>query len=116
MLAAGWYELVHSAAQEICEATTLAKASDIAIKYGDIKYKTELLTEMQKIYFDKLQKTLSLGNSTGAIIDKHTLIYALESLHGANEDVNFNANFGALLYNFALKVIEENDKWKKLLA
>jgi DNA polymerase-3 subunit delta' len=116
MLAAGWYEEVHKGALELCSAKTFFDAAQLSIKYGDTKYKNELLAEMQKIYFDELQKALSSKDSKGAIYYKPTLIYALESIVKAYEDVNFNANFQALLYNFAVRVIEENDKWKKLLA
>lgn len=113
MLSLGWYAAVHEAAQEICHIKTLSGAGDCSIKYGDVKYKNELLSEMQRIYFGELEN-LSKGGKNTLGLEKATLIYALESINDALQDVKYNANFQAVLYDFTVRVLTENDKWKKL--
>jgi hypothetical protein len=58
----------------------------------------------------------SSGDSAGATAIKSPLIYAIESLNQAVSDVKFNANFSALLYDFAVRVVQEKQRWKKLLV
>lgn len=114
MLSGGWFKQVTDAAKRIVNADTPEKAGIVALEYGDTKYKNELLAEMQRQYFEELKKVVSSGDSTGSTFTKGAYIYALEHVSAAFADVKFNANFSNLLYDFALRVIEENDKWKKL--
>lgn len=113
MLSGDWFAEVHAAAKRIAAADTLEKAGRVALAYGETKYKNELLAEMQRLYFEQL-KGYCPGDNTGAILTKQALAYALESIVGAVADVRFNANFPALLYDFTVRVVMENDKWKKL--
>ena len=106
----GWYSEIRAAAEKICFTTKVGDVGQIAAEFGDTKYKTELLSEMQRLYFTALTK----GGRLSEVLQKPTLIFALEKLNGANADVRFNAFFQGLLYDFMLGVIEENDKWQKL--
>lgn len=114
MLSGEWFKEVNAAASEIVHANTLEKAGEVALKYGDTKYKNQLIAEMQRQYFEELKKCVSSGDSTGANLCKAAYLFALESISAAFADVKFNANFANLLYDFTLRVIEENEKWKKL--
>lgn len=114
MIGSDWYAEVNAAAKDVCRAKSFADAGEMAIRYGDVKYKNELLTEMQRQYFAALQNAALSQDTSGAILTKPALIYALENLSGAFADVKFNANFSALLYDFLIRVITENEKWKKL--
>lgn len=104
------YFEIRQAAAEICSADTVAKAVDAALKYGDIKYKTELLTEMQRAYFDELERYAKDTEYKGAL-KKGAVVYAIESVNKAFTDIKFNANFSALLYDLTLRVASENEKW-----
>lgn len=110
MVSGGWFSEIRRAAEEICSADDVNKITEAAKKYGDTKYKKELLSEMRNIYFNALTK----GGKLNTFLDKHTLIYALEELTRTNADLQFNAFFQGLLYDFMLKVVKENDKWQKL--
>ncbi|MGN0817555.1 MAG: hypothetical protein ACI4L9_01180 [Candidatus Coproplasma sp.] len=114
MLSGGWYNQVSAAAREIVCADTVEKAGIVALKYGDTKYKNQLLAEMQRQYFEELKKCASSTDSSISTLNKAAYVYALEKISAAIADVKFNANFSNLLYDFALRVIEENDKWKRL--
>ncbi|MDE6372870.1 MAG: hypothetical protein K2L72_00045, partial [Clostridia bacterium] len=63
MLSGGWYAETVNAAREICSASTVGEAADAAVKYGDFKYKRDLLAEMQRTYFGEL-KRYAFGNYT----------------------------------------------------
>lgn len=106
----GWYSEIRAAAEKICFTTQVGEVGQIAAEFGDTKYKTELLSEMQRLYFTALTE----GGRLAGVLKKPALIFALEKLNGANADVRFNAFFQGLLYDFMLGVIEENDKWQKL--
>lgn len=119
MASKGKFEQLTQIAMEICTANTVDKATAISQKYGDSKNKEELLARMQSLYFEalshKLGKTASQNAKTLATMwQQATLIYALEQCNKAATEVKFNAWFGGLLYNFTLKVMEENKKWLKL--
>jgi hypothetical protein len=114
IIKSGWYEEVHALAKDICFVKTFEDAANLATKAGDSKYKTQLLTEMQQIYFDQLKMQTLSGDSAGAILSKPACVFALEKMPTAFADVKFNANFSALIYDFAVGVILENRKWKKL--
>jgi DNA polymerase-3 subunit delta' len=108
MLADGWYEEVHSAAVKICSVDNLAKAGEVATQYGDFKYKPQLLTEMQQIYFEQL-KEQAMGKE-GNGLTKNALVYAIESLDKAMSDLKFNANFPSLLYDFLVRIVIKNQE------
>lgn len=108
MVEGGWFKEVLTAAEEICGVTEVGKIGITAAKYGDIKYKNELLGEMQRIYFD------ALAGGGRSPLSPHALVFALERLVAAFADVKFNAFFQGLLYDFMLEVVRENEKWQKL--
>lgn len=110
MVNGGWFKGVLDAAEEICTANSPASIAEISRKYGDIQYKRELLSEMQRLYFS----ALSGEGPVAGIWRRETLVYAIESLNRANADVTFNAFFQGLLYDFSLRVQKENAKWSKL--
>lgn len=107
MLGGGWYEETAAAAKQICAANSVAKAVSAALKYGDFKYKKELLAEMQRLYFIEIKRYATNGGYEGAL-KKGAAIYAVESINGALADIKFNANFSSLLYDFLLRVAERN--------
>ena len=49
-------------------------------------------------------------------LKKPAVIFALEKLCAAFNDLKFNAVFQGLLYDFILNVVKENKKWQKLSA
>lgn len=106
----GWYSDVRDAAEKICFTTRVGEVGEVAAEFGDTKYKAELLSEMQRLYFSALTE----GGRLAGVLCKPALIFALEKINGANADVRFNAFFQGLLYDFMLDVIEENNKWQKL--
>ena len=106
----GWYSQIRGAADKICFTTRVGEVGQVAAEFGDTKYKTELLSEMQRLYFSALTE----GGKLTEVLKRPALIFALEKLNGANADVRFNAFFQGLLYDFMLGVIEENEKWQKL--
>lgn len=112
MLSEGWYGETREAASEICSASTVQKAVEVALKYGDYKYKNELLAQMQRTYFKELKNYSEDENYSGAL-SKGALIYAVESVNKAFTDMKFNANFSSLLYDLALRVASENEKWSR---
>ena len=112
MVSGGWFKEVREAATEVCRVNRISDIADAVKKYGEIKYKKELLSEMQNIYFSALTE----GGEINKFLLKPTIIFALEELARANADLKFNAFFQGLLYDFMLKVVKENDKWLKLQA
>ena len=112
MLGEGWYAEVRSAASEFCAACDKKSAIAAALKYADCKYKSELLAEMQRIYFSELESYAKDGNYGGAL-SKGAVVYAVEAVNKAFTDLKFNANFPSLLYDFALRVALENEKWSR---
>ncbi|MDE7256961.1 MAG: hypothetical protein K2N50_03285 [Clostridia bacterium] len=107
MLKGGWYEEVVSAANEICAANSVAKAASAALKYGDFKYKRELLSQMQRGYFNEV-KNYAFNAQYKGKLSKGAAIYAAESVNGALADVKFNANFSSLLYDLLLRIVRHN--------
>ncbi len=103
MLKGGWYAEVVTAAKEICAANSVEKATAAAFKYGDFKYKKELLTRMQRNYLSEV-KNYALNAEYSGKISKGAAVYAAESVNGALADLKFNANFSSLLYDFLLRV------------
>ena len=107
MLGGGWYKEVAGAAKEICAADSVAKATAAALKYGDFKHKSELLSQMQRVYFGEVKSYAENAEYKGKI-SKGGAIYAVESINGAFADLKFNANFSSLLYDFLLRVVQKN--------
>jgi hypothetical protein len=144
MIGDGWFTTVHAAALEICTADTAEQAFMLSQKYGDTPYKTELLAEMQRLYFLALTQsvgsngTQSVGESNSTqnvgnnatqsqsgnnekeiaalikIWQRPTLVFAESEVTRAAMDVKFNAFFAGLLNDFMVRVMEENEKWLKL--
>lgn len=110
MVSGAWFDEVRRAASEICSTVSVGGVGEVCAKYGETKYKKELLAEMQRLYFSALTE----GGALAERIAKPALVYALEKINGANADLKFNAFFQGLLYDFLLGVIEENNKWRKL--
>lgn len=116
MIDGGKFSEIAEAAEEICTADTLQKVAAAAIKYGDVKFKAELLSRIQLNYRNALSEKAS-GGAQGAVAriwQTPALIYALESVDKASGDLKFNAFFQGLLYDLMLRIIEENDRWLKL--
>ncbi|MCM1441667.1 MAG: hypothetical protein NC131_21030, partial [Roseburia sp.] len=86
-------------------------AGEIFLGFGDFKYKNELLSEMQRLYFAEYAKR-SEGKKGNIPLTDGALAYALESLDKAAGDLKFNANFAALLYDFLIRVCEVNGRIK----
>lgn len=107
MLGGGWYEEVAGAAREICAADSVSKATAAAFKFGDFGHKSELLAEMQRVYFGEVKAYAQSAEYRGKI-SKGAAIYAVESINCAFADLNFNANFSSLLYDFLLRVAQRN--------
>ena len=112
MLGEGWYAEVRSAANEICAACDKKSAVAAALKYADCKFKSELLAEMQRIYFSELERYTGDENYNGAL-SRGAVVFAVEAVNKAFTDLKFNANFASLLYDFALRVALENEKWSR---
>lgn len=110
MLDGEWYASVHGAAEEICRASDIPSAVKVAAKYGDIKYKAELLSEMQRLYFDELRR-YAADEEYGGALSRAALVAATEGINGALRELKFNANFPALLEALLLKVATENTRW-----
>ncbi len=107
MLSGGWFAEVVSAADEICAADSVAKATAAALKYGDFKYKRELLSQMQRNYFNEFARYAKNAHFKGKL-SKGAAIYAAESVNGALADIKFNANFSSLLYDLLLRIAAKN--------
>ena len=117
MVGGGWFGEVISAACEICTVTEVGDIGAVAVRHGDIKYKSELLKRIQQNYYEALcAKVNGEENEISAKWTEPALIYALESADKAGSDLKFNAFFQGLLYDYMLRVIEENVKWLKLQA
>ena len=117
MVGGGWFEEVVTAAEEICTTRNISEVGAVAIKYGEIKHKAELLARIQQNYCDALKDKVNGGEGKIAKLwQTATLSYALESLDKASADLKFNAFFQGLLFDLMLRIIEENDKWLKLQA
>lgn len=109
MLSGTWYREVRAAAEEICAADTVSAAAKAASVYGDFKYKKELLSEMQRIYFGEVKKYSSDDNYRG-VLSLEAAIYAVEGVNRALAELKFNANFSALLCDLTLRVADRNDR------
>lgn len=116
MVDGGWFAEVNGAAAEICTTDSVGKVGEVAAKYGDIKYKNELLNAIALNYHKALRERVE-GNRLGEVaarFEAPALIYAAHSADRACRDLKFNAFFQGLLYDMMLRIIEENNKWLKL--
>ena len=113
MVKGGWFAEIAEAAREICAVRDAAAAGRAAVKYGDTKYKNELLAQMGLNYRNAL---LGIACGGGSDITSAALTYAAEAVVKAVSDVMFNAFFQGLLFDLMLRIIEENDRWLKLQA
>lgn len=118
-LAAGEFTEINAAATELLSATDVSSAGLVSLKYGDTKYKREILAEMQRLCCaaarnakfgggDKQQGRIALLWRLPA------LIFGSEILSSALRDLKFNAYYPALLYSVLSGMIEENNRWQKL--
>lgn len=99
-----WYKEVRAAAEKICSVSTVGEAVDAANKYGETKYKKELLSEMQRVYFAELERYATDPCYEGGLPLKK-VSFAVEAIGGALADLRFNANFQSLLFDFLLRVV-----------
>lgn len=121
-LAGGEFTEVNDAATEILSASTPSAAGLAALKYGDSKYKREIVSHAQRLCLEAARaKALSRGHTadSGAgalekIWTEAALLKGAEAFGEAQRDLKFNAYFSALLFGAMLKMIEENNKWLKL--
>ena len=111
MVSGGWFAEVNSAAEEICTTTDIGRVGEVAVKYGDIKYKTELMSAIALRYHRALTDSI---NGRETCFEAPALIFAGKCADKACMDLKFNAFFQGLLYDLMLRVIEENNKWLKL--
>ena len=109
LLRGEWYAQVRTAAEQLCACTTLSSACEGALKWGDFKYKKELLSEMQRRYF-AIAKGGASGCESQGKISVGTAIYAVESINKAFVDIKFNANFSSLLYNLLIGIVQYEQK------
>ena len=116
MVEGGWFKEISDAAREICTVTKISEIGKTALKYGDVKNKTQLIMQIALNYRNALNSRVNGGkpDEVGRAWLTPTLIYAVESADKACADLKFNAFFQGLLYDFMLRIIEENDKWLKL--
>ena len=115
MVSGNWFAEVYAAANEICNTADIGKIGEVAIKYGDTKYKTELLSAIALNYHRALCARVKGESGEVAVrLETPALIYAGWCADKACRDLKFNAFFQGLLYNLMLRIIEENDKWLKL--
>ena len=117
MVNGGWFAEVSAAAREICNTTEPGKIGEVAIKYGDTKYKAELLSAIAMNYHRALKERVNgIKGEVAAGFETPALIFAGWCADKACRDLKFNAFFQGLLYDLMLRIIEENDKWLKLRA
>ncbi len=109
LLKGDWYAEVAAASQEICGALSLSSATAAAVKYGDFKYKKELLSDMQRRYFAEV-KSYAADPDYSSKIKISTAVYAVERVNQALSDVKFNANFSSLLYSLLVGIAQKNCK------
>ncbi len=111
MVEGGWFAEINSAAEEICTTADIGRVGEVAVKYGDTKYKTELLSAIALRYHKALRDSV---NGKQTCFTAPALIFAGNCTDKACADLKFNAFFQGLLYDLMLRVIEENEKWLKL--
>ncbi len=122
MVGGSWYKEVKEGAESLALAKDVKEAYLLSQKLGESKYKRELLQELYSLFFGALELIVNPdkeGYMDGSYRIKErlysqTIVCALELIVQASEQLKFNAYFPALLYNLTLRIIEENDKWKRL--
>ncbi len=110
ILQGGTYAEIEQAALEIYKVNW-GSIGELTAKYGEFKHKSELLGKLQTLALEGASgKQPELLRRWGA----PSLLWAAEQLTRAAADVKFNAQFSALVYDFCLRLMKENEKWKKL--
>ena len=112
LLKGEWYADVRTAANEICSVNTLSAATESAVKWGDFKYKKELLSEMQRRYFAVVKRYATNSDYSGEI-SVGTAIYAVERINSALTDIKFNANFSSLLYTLLMDIVQFESRGRR---
>jgi len=100
----GWYKEVSAAAEKLCGCTTVSAAVTACAGLGDFKLKKELLSEMQRRYFNILSAYAKDENYNNKI-GKSAAMYAVEAINKALADIKFNANFSSLIYDLTLNIV-----------
>lgn len=118
-LAGGRFTEIHSAALELLSATDEGEAGLLSLKYGDSKYKKEILSEVQRLCLSAACAGVSgkTNGAEGALVSRWgvpALIRGAEIFGESMRDLKFNAYFSALLCGAMFKLIEEKNKWQKL--
>lgn len=104
-----WYGETRAAAEEIINSVTLADATYAAVKWGEYKYKNELLSELQRRYFS-IARSYAADPSYSCNITVGTAIYAVGRIDKAFTDMRFNANFSSLLYDLLADIAQRGRK------
>lgn len=104
---------IHSAAMQLFECVKLSQATQAAVKNAEFKYKKELLSELQRLYFEEAKKYSQSGNYSSKI-SVGAAIYAVERINKALADIKFNANFPSLLYDVMVSIVLQNEKCGKV--
>lgn len=118
-LAGGQFNEIHSAALEILSAKTVGEAGPVSLKFGESKYKKEILSEVQRLCL-AAARAGAAGGGDGeckTLLQRWripALLTGAEVFGAAMRDLKFNAYYPALLYSAMLRLIEENNKWQKL--
>ena len=117
-LAGGQFSEIHSAALDILSSRGEGDAGIISLKYGDTKYKREILSEVQRLCLAAVRAPSgNADRESRALLSRWSvpaLLAGAEIFGGAVRDLKFNAYFPALLYSAMLSMTEENNKWQKL--
>ena len=105
-------------ALELLSVRDCGGAGTLSLKYGDSRYKRQLVAEMQRLCCGAA-KAAALGSDDRELL-KLTLLWRLpalikgaESFSSALRDLKFNAYYPALIYSALTGMIEENRKWQK---
>ena len=118
--AGGQYFEVHTAAWEILSASDAGEAGLISLKYGDSKYKRQILAEAQRMCLAAARALQSGGTGDGDVralaakLGLPALLRGAELFGEAMRDLKSNAYYPALLFGAMLTLIQENDRWQKL--
>ena len=107
-----------AASLELLSVHDCGGAGTLSLKYGDSRYKRQLVAEMQRLCCGAA-KAAALGSDDRELL-KLTLLWRLpalikgaESFSSTLRDLKFNAYYPALIYSALTGMIEENRKWQK---
>ncbi len=99
ILGGGWFDSVAADAKKICSAKSMADITRLASDCGATKHKKELIAEMARILYEGLR-----GGELGGVWSRETLVFALDKADEAAEDVEHNAYFPSLLFDYMVSV------------